>query len=367
MGKMLRFVNTARLLCVLAACALLLIGCRDQNPSTPGQGIVEKPKPILIGFVTPDPEAAWFKVEWKAAQDCAHAYGFRLVRMIAPDGASALAAIDKLDEQGAQGFIIHPADVRFGPAIVNRAESKNMLLYVVDDQFLGANGEPMTDVPYIGMAPRVIGDKVGKTLFAELTKREWNLDSVGVCVLTSDGLPTAKDRTDGAVNALKAAGLTDDSIFTRALSNATEQDAAVAVQAMLDERPEVRKWLVFGTNDESVIGAVNALREAGHKADNIIGVGIGLCRDKCLAEFAKKKYSGFFATCLIDCKRHGYLATENLYKWIKDGVQPPMETRTQGRMIYHTTYKDALIQEGLMSPQPPEPPPSPKTHRRHRR
>jgi len=351
--------NIARLLFALAACALLMSGCRDQGTKNPWQDMPEKPKPTLIGFVTPNPEAAWFKVEWQSARDCAHIYGFRLVKIVAPDGPSALAAVDKLAEQGAKGFIIRPPDVKFGSAIVNKAESKNMLLYVVDDQFLGANGEAMTDVPFVGISPRVIGDKVGKTLFAELTKRNWDPNDTGVCVVTCNMLPTAKDRTAGAINALVAAGFPKENIFTCPVDNATTSDATTAVEGLLDEHVDVRKWLVCGTGDESVIGALRAMEDAGYRSGDIIAVGIGLCRDNCLAEFGKPKPSGFFATCLIDCKRHGYLAAENLYKWINDGVQPPMETRTEGRMIYRTTYKDVL---GLTQPEPP-----PRAPRRHRR
>ena len=39
--------------------------------------------------------------------------------------------------------------------------------------------------------------------------------------------------------------------------------------------PHVTNWIVFGCNDESVLGGLNALAAAGVKPDAIIGVGLG--------------------------------------------------------------------------------------------
>ena len=50
---------------------------------------------------------------------------------------------------------------------------------------------------------------------------------------------------------------------------------------------------------------------------------------------------------MISPLRHGYETTEMLYKWIKDGVEPPAVTYTAGVMAYRHDYKDVMKELGL--------------------
>ena len=78
---------------------------------------------------------------------CADKYGFELKTIGAPDGEKVLSAIDNLAAQGAQGFVICTPNVKLGPSIVAKAKADNLKVFSVDDQFIGADGKPMTDVP----------------------------------------------------------------------------------------------------------------------------------------------------------------------------------------------------------------------------
>jgi L-arabinose transport system substrate-binding protein len=78
--------------------------------------------------------------------------GFTLVKIGATDGEKVLAAIDNLAAGGAQGLIICTPDTRLGPGIVAKARSAGLKLLSVDDQFVGANGQPMTKVHYLGIS-----------------------------------------------------------------------------------------------------------------------------------------------------------------------------------------------------------------------
>ena len=53
-----------------------------------------------------------------------------------------------------------------------RANSHNLKVIAVDDQFLGADGKPMTNVHYLGISARKIGEMVGQALFDEMKKRQ---------------------------------------------------------------------------------------------------------------------------------------------------------------------------------------------------
>ena len=323
-------------LVLLAALLIAAVGCQA-GPKAPSK--------IKIGFLVKMPEESWFQNEWKFAQRAADKYGFDLVKIGATDGEKVLSAIDNLAAQGAQGFVICTPDVRLGPAIAAKARAAGMKLYSVDDQFKGSDGKFM-DVPYMGISARKIGESVGKALYDEFKKRNWDIAETAACAVTFEELDTAKERTEGALSALTAAGFPADKIYKTAEKTTDTEGSFNAASTLLTQHPEVKRWLVFSMNDEGVMGAVRAMEGRGFNADTVIGIGIG--GSTCMVEFEKATPSGFYATCLISPLRHGYETTENLYKWIKDGVEPPKDTRTEGFIITRDNYKQVMKEQGLL-------------------
>ncbi|MEG9490967.1 substrate-binding domain-containing protein [Mannheimia indoligenes] len=108
---------------------------------------------IKLGFLVKQPEEPWFQTEWrfadKAAQDLG---GVEIIKIAVPDGEKTLNAIDNLAANGAKGFVICTPDPKLGPAIMAKARAYDLKVVTVDDQFLNAAGEPMTNVPLIMMA-----------------------------------------------------------------------------------------------------------------------------------------------------------------------------------------------------------------------
>ena len=304
-----------------------------------------QPNRVTIGFLVKMPEEPWFQNEWKFAQQCADKYGFKLVKIGTPDGDKVLQAIDTLAAQGAQGFVICTPDEKLGPAIVAKADALGLKVYSVDDQFVGADGKFM-DVPYMGISARAIGEMVGKTLWDEFRRRGWKAEGTAACGVTYDQLNTAKDRTEGAKAALVAAGFPADRIYTAPEKTTDIPGSLDATNVLLTQRPEVRRWLVFSMNDEGVLGAVRALESRGFGPDKVIAVGIG--GTSAIPEFEKAEPTGFYATCLISPYRHGYETTECMYKWIKDGVAPPQDTRTEGIIITRDNHEQVMKEQGLL-------------------
>jgi len=328
---------TRRAVLIAAAIAVLpSAGCRSR-PTTATQ--------IKLGFLVKHPEESWFQNEWKFAQQCADKYHFQLVKIGATDGEKVLSAIDNLAASGAQGFVICTPDVKLGPAIMAKARTYNMKVFTVDDQFVGPDGKFM-DVPYMGISARGIGETVGKALYAEYKRRGWTPKDTAACAVTFDELHTSKERTDGAAAALVAAGFPASRIYRAAEKTTDVPGGFDAATALLSQHPEVKHWLVFSLNDEGVLGAVRAMENRGFGAKDVIGIGIG--GSSALPEFDKEKPTGFFATCLISPLRHGYETTEMLYKWVKDGVEPPKDTRTQGIMVTRETCRKVMKEQGLL-------------------
>lgn len=322
---------------VLAVVAGLGFACKkDAGPT--------KPERVKIGFLVKQPEEPWFQNEWKFATQASAELGFDLVKIGATDGERVLTAIDSLAAQGAQGFVICTPDVRLGPAIVAKARSHGLKVMSVDDQFVGADGTFM-DVPHMGISAREIGHVVGKALHAELTRRGFKPEETGLCLPTRDELDTARERTEGVVEALVAAGFPENRVYTAPQKSTDVPGGMDAANIVLTRHADVKRWLVGGMNDEAVLGAVRAIEGRGIAPGDIVGIGIG--GDVARVEFERGRPTGLYATVLISPKRHGYETSELLFRWIRDGQAPPPATFTSGLLMTRDTYKAVMREQGL--------------------
>jgi L-arabinose transport system substrate-binding protein len=322
----------------------ILSSCSKPSESAKTTG-GSKSAAVKIGFLVKQPEEPWFQLEWKFAEQAAKDLGFTLVKNGATDGERVLAAIDNLSAGGAQGFVICTPDTRLGPAIVAKAKAANLKFIAVDDQFIGADGQPMKDVHYLGISARKIGESVGQTLAAEMKRRGWTAADTAVCAMTFDELATAKERTDGAIDALVAAGFPRDRVF-KAQQRTTDIPGALdAANTLLTQQPAVKHWLVCGNNDNAVLGAVRALEGRNIPPENAVAIGIN--GTDCIVELEKPKPTSFFGSMLLSAKAHGYQTSEMMYKWIKDGVEPPRDTRTVGVLITRDNFRQVLKEQGV--------------------
>ena len=320
-------------------------GCGPQTAESPETGSSPPAEEeIRLGFLVKMPEELWFQNEWRFAQQCADKYGFELIKIGVPDGEKLLAAIDVLAAKRAQGFVVCTPDVRLGPAVMAKAGSHNMKVFTVDDQFVGADGAFM-DVPYMGISAKEIGRQVGRELHKEFSNRGWSLEETGALGVTFEELDTARDRTNGTIETLVEAGFPHERIYLGAEKTTDIPGAFDAANIVLTKYPQIKRWLVFSINDEGVLGAVRALEGRGFGAAETIGIGIGAGTG--LTEFEKEEPTGYFATCMISPRRHGYETTELLYRWVKEGIAPPADTRTAGVMAYRDDYKEVQMKLGL--------------------
>jgi len=301
---------------------------------------------VKIGFVVKQPEEPWFQDEWKYAEQAAKEKGFTLVKIGAPDGGQVLTAIDNLKSQHAQGFVICTPDVKLGPSIVAKAKADGLKLMTVDDRLVDGSGNPIDAVPHMGISATKIGEQVGQAIADEMKKRGWNPEETGALRISYDQLPTAKDRTDGAIAALTAAGFPTANIVNAPEAKTDTENAFNAANIAITQNPKYKHWVAFGLNDEAVLGAVRAAEGRGFRAADMIGVGIGGSKSA-LNEFAKGEATGFFGSVLISPKRHGYETSVNMYEWIKNGKAPPQLTLTTGQLITKENSEGVRKEMGL--------------------
>jgi len=301
---------------------------------------------IKIGFIVKQPEEPWFQDEWKFAEQAGKEKGFTVVKIGAEDGEKVQSAIDNLGAQGAQGFIICTPDVKLGPGIVAKAEANGLKVMTVDDRLVGADGQPLADVPHMGISATKIGETVGAAIAAEIKARGWDMKTVGAIRVSYDSLPTAVDRVEGAIAALKAAGFPADNIYDAPQAKTDTEAALNASTTVLNKHADVKHWIAFGLNDEAALGAVRASESVGIPAANVIAVGIGGA-ESAINEFKKADATGFFGTVIISPKRHGYETAMNMYSWVADGKEPEKVTLTSGSLAVRGDYEKVRKDLGI--------------------
>jgi L-arabinose transport system substrate-binding protein len=307
---------------------------------------------ITIGFLVKQPEVSWFQDEWRFADQAAGKYGFKLIKIGVPDGEKTLAAIDTLAASGAQGFVICTPDPSLGPAIVARAKSHGLKVLAVDDQFIGPGGTKMTEVPYLGISPFKIGEKLGRELFQQMQARGWGREDTAAMLATYDELDTTKQRTDGAAAALTAAGFPAEKIF-RAPNKATDLPSSFdAANTVLTMHADVKHWLIAGYNDNAVLGAVRATENQGFAPAAVIGIGIN--GTDCISELEKEQPTGFHGSYLLNPYRHGFETAEMVYQWVTAGVEPPAETLIEDVVLLtRENFRQVLKERALLEKPPP--------------
>jgi L-arabinose transport system substrate-binding protein len=240
---------------------------------------------------------------------------------------------------GAKGIAITVPDQTIGPAIAKAAKDAGVTLIATDDSIKDADGNP---VPFVGFDGKDMGKKVGEAAAKLLTDSGWLKDSsktVGVLSVEVQTLSVCNDRTDNEKAAIKAAGVPDANVFPVPYTGETlsAQDAAGPI---ITAHPEVTNWIVFGCNDEGVLGTLNALATAGVKPDNIIAVGLG-AYEAC-KPWAAGQPSGFKAALFISGLDVGKTAATVLYDAVVNGKTPPAASYAPTSIVDPSNYTSVM-------------------------
>jgi L-arabinose transport system substrate-binding protein len=323
------------------------LDAQNRGPERPAPGASAVPERAKIGFLVKQPEEPWFRNEWKFAELAGRDLGFDLIKIGATDGEKVLNGIDALAAQRALGFVICTPDVLLGPAILERARAHGLKVMSVDDRLVDAQGRPLEGVPHMGISSRTIGEMVGLTLYGQLRERGWTIADTGAISISYYELATAKERNEGAVSALSASGFPRSRIFSAPQRFPLDVESGFnAAQIVIAKHPEVRHWLIFGINDETVLGGVRATENRGFSEADVAAVGIG-GQGTALVEFRKAHPTGFYATVTISPKRHGYETVAYVWRWATKGIAPPAQVYTEGRLMTRLNMGEVLEEMGL--------------------
>ena len=253
------------------------------------------------------------------------------------DANLAISAVSDAIASGAKGVGITAPDQAIGPAVARAAEEAGVLLVATDDPITKEDGSP---IPFVGFDGVAMGTKVGQKA-GELLKQSGWLDGAkyGILSVEVQTLSVCNDRTDAAQAQVISAGASPDSIVHVSYDGTAEASLA-ASGPVLTANPGIDKWVVFACNDEGVLGATNALQNAGFSPDDVIAVGLG-AYEACRPWMAGIP-TGFKAALYISGKDVGDAAARTLINSIETGEPLPLKTVANTTIVDPENYKDIM-------------------------
>lgn len=302
---------------------------------------VQAGEKLRIGYIIPDATDNWWMREWEGAEKAAADYGFTLVKTEATDADKILAALDNHAAQGVKGILFATPETKLGPAVKNRCKALGVKLYSIANQFEDANGQIMKEVHFSGLAAYDIGIQVGDAMYAEAMKRGWKWEETGLMAMTIQELATAMERIGGCRDTLVKHGFPREKMYDAPIRSWDSIGSFAAADIVITQHPEVKNWFVTASNDPIVAGAVRALEGRNFVPENVIGIGINGGQEARI-EFERSIPTGFFASIYISGYDHGYKAAERMYKWLTEGVEPPLDWRMPGTPVTRENFKEVM-------------------------
>ncbi|MFB7223162.1 substrate-binding domain-containing protein [Streptomyces sp. NPDC056227] len=303
---------------------------------------------ISLTYLQKQGDQEYFVGEAAGAKAKAKALGIDLkVVNLGNDANKTVSEVQSAVAQKANGVIIVVPDPAVGPQVVQTARDGKVALLTSDDQICTTGPDPVACgkgdlVPRIGFSGQQMGEQVGNRAAEEFDKAGWKVADTRVVsawkqdvTVCGDRVAAAKKAFDAAVPGVKALDVPTDNTPTGA------QDK---IAATITANAGVKNWVVWGCNDENVMGGVTALQNAGIGPDHVIGVGLGAylaCK-----EWQADKPSGMKAALFINGKDVGALAVQTMYDKLKNGKAFPQEAFAPTTMVDASNWQKSGVNCG---------------------
>ncbi|MFL6054954.1 MAG: substrate-binding domain-containing protein [Actinoallomurus sp.] len=332
---------------IAIAVALGLTACSSGKESTSPNASTKVSGKISIAYLQKQGDQQYFIDEAQGAQAKAKQLGNVDVKVVnlGNDTNKAVSETQAAIAQKATGVIIVPPDPAVGPQIVQTAAAAKVALLSSDDQIC-KNGTDPSKCPKDQLAPRVgfsgtqMGTQVGQRAGEEFKKAGWKAADTAVIAAWKQDVTVCTDRVVAAQSAFEQAAGTKVRVIKVGTDN-TPPDAQSKTAAAVSGNHSVKHWVVWGCNDENVSGAVNAIQNAGYKAADIDGVGLGAylaCKD-----WGSGKQTGMRAALFINGYDVGGLAVQTMVDYLRNGKAMPQEAFAPTKMVDPTNWQQSGV------------------------
>lgn len=296
---------------------------------------------LEIVYLQKQGDQQYFVDQAKGATEAASELGGVNVTVVnlGTDSNKAISELDTAIARGVDGIVIVVPDQAIGPQVIDKAKEAGIPLLASDDGIEDSAGNP---APFVGFNGTAMGTSVGEMAAELYLKEGWSKDDTKIMAIGKPDLSVCIQRLEGAKTAFeKAVGDNIPEIIDVTTDNSTP-NAIDKASATMTANQGVKKWVVWGCNDESEVGGVTALQNAGVAPDNIIGVGLGAyltCKD-----WQAGQETGNRAALYISGYDVGRSAIDAMVTALREGKDLPAETIAET----HKVGPDNWEEEGVV-------------------
>jgi|SRR5579863_7966850 len=296
-------------------------------------------KPITIAYIQKQGDQQYFVDEAQGAKDEAKKLGDVIVNVanVNMDANAAISAMNVMIGQKVDGIAIVVPDQQIGPQVIEMAKQAGIPLVASDDTLKDAAG---LTAPFVGFDGFDMGHKVGLEAGKLFKDAGWKPDETMIAAVYEQQLSVCQDRQNGQEAGFKeATGGALPKIVKVGTDNSVV-DAQNRMGAVVTANPNVKRWIVWGCNDESETGAVTALSNASIPADNILGVGLGAyltCKD-----WQAEQKTGNKAALFISGHDVGSAVIDVLVDKIRNGKELPAKTVANTTIVGPDNWKAVM-------------------------
>ncbi|QGV77005.1 substrate-binding domain-containing protein [Streptomyces ficellus] len=316
----------------------------QESSSATGTDVGKVDGKITLTYLQKQGDQEYFVGEAAGAKAQAAKLGIDLkVVNLGNDANKTVSEAQAAISQKSNGLIVVVPDPAVGPQVVQIAKDAKVALLTSDDQICSTGPDPAECppealVPRIGFSGEQMGSEVGKRAAEEFKKSGWNAAETASISAWKQDVTVCTDRVNASKKAFAAnAGTAVKNIDVPTDNSPTGAQDKIA--ATITANPKVKHWVVWGCNDENVQGGVTALENAGFKANDVIGVGLGAylaCKN-----WSSAKPSGMKAALFINGRDVGALAVQTMYDKLKNGKEFPKEGFAPTKMVDASNWKAA--------------------------
>ncbi|MGC5396741.1 substrate-binding domain-containing protein [Streptomyces sp. DT20] len=316
-----------------------------KEATTDDQGGGKVKGAISLTYLQKQGDQEYFIGEAAGAKAKAKELGIGLkVVNLGNDANKTVSEVQSAIAQKTSGVIIVVPDPAVGPQVVQTTKEGKVALLTSDDQICATGPDPAKCgkddlVPRIGFSGAQMGGEVGKRAAAEYKKAGWKAADTRIISAWKQDVTVCGDRVAGAKKAFQTA--VPDVKTINVPTDNTPTGAQDKIAATITANSKVKHWVVWGCNDENVMGGVTALANADVSPANVIGVGLGAylaCK-----EWESDKPTGMKAALFINGKDVGALAVQTMYDKLKKDKKFPAEAFAPTTMVDHTSWKGAGV------------------------
>jgi L-arabinose transport system substrate-binding protein len=297
-------------------------------------------KAVKIAYIQKQGDQQYFVDEANGAKAEARKLGGANVQVVNVnlDSNAAINAMNAAIAQGVNGIAIVAPDQKIGPQVIDLAKQAKIPLIASDDPLKSGAGQ---DAPFVGFDSLQMGQKVGAEAGKLYKAAGWAPADTALLSVYKQDLSDCQLRDQGEEQAFQQAGGTGVKVIKLGTDN-SNPDAQNRTGAIVTAHPNVKHWVVVGCNDESETGAVTALANAGFKANDVIGVGLGAyltCKD-----WKAGKPTGNKAALYISGQGVGTDAARVLIQAARDKKPLPAKTVAPTTIVDASTWQKAGVQ-----------------------